>query len=65
MRWPWDPWAMGILLIFLAVAIGLAVIGEVIPLVGWHRDHPVGRVLGAFRSSGHLEDLLPEMGISP
>jgi hypothetical protein len=62
MRWPWDPRAMGILLIFLAVAISLVMIGEVIPPLWWHRDHPVVRVLLAFLAGGHLEDLLQEMG---
>jgi hypothetical protein len=47
---------MGILLIFLAVVSALVLIGEVIPLLWWHRDHPMVRVLLALLSGGHLEE---------
>jgi hypothetical protein len=57
MRWPRDPRVMGTLLIFLAVAIYLVMIGEVIPLLWWHRDLPVVRVLIAFLCGGLLQRL--------
>ena len=63
MHWPLDSRLMGILLISLAVAIYLAMIGEVIPLLWWHRDHPVVRVLLALLCGGHLEEPFQEMGI--
>jgi hypothetical protein len=53
---------MGILLIFLAVAIYLVMIGEVIPLLWWHRDQPV-RMLLALPCGGHLEEPFQETGI--
>jgi hypothetical protein len=63
MRWPRDSRLMGILLIFLAVAIYLVMIGEVIPLLWWHRDHPVARMLLALPCGGHLEEPFQETGI--
>jgi uncharacterized membrane protein len=53
---------MGILLIFLAVAIYLVMIGEIIPLLWPYRDYPLVRVLLAFLSGGHLEELFQETG---
>jgi hypothetical protein len=63
MRWPREPRVMGILLIFLAVAIYLVMIGEIIPLLWPYRDYPLVRVLLAFISGGHLEELFQETRI--
>ena len=63
MRWPREPRVMGILLIFLAVAIYLVMIGEIIPLLWQYRDYPLVRVLLAFLSGGHLEELFQGTGI--
>ena len=52
MRWPRQPRVMGILLIFLAVAIYLVMIGEIFPLLWQYRDYPLVRVLLAFLSGG-------------
>ena len=62
MRWFREPRIMGILLIFLAVVIYLVILGEVIPLLWPYRDHPLVRVLLAFLSGGHLEELFQETG---
>jgi short subunit fatty acids transporter len=62
MRWLRDSRIMGVLLIFLAVVMYLVMIGEVIPLLWPYRDHPLVRVLFAFLSGGHLEELFHETG---
>jgi hypothetical protein len=62
MRWLRDSRIMGVLLIFLAVVIYLVMMGEVIPLLWPYRDHPLVRVLLAFLSGGHLEELFHETG---
>jgi hypothetical protein len=54
---------MGILLVFLAVAIYLVMIGEIIPLLWQYRDDPLVRALLAFLAGGHLEELFQGTGI--
>jgi hypothetical protein len=62
MRQPREPRIMGILLILLAVVIYLIMMEEVMPLLWPYRDHPLVRVLLAFLSGGHLEELFQETG---
>jgi hypothetical protein len=63
MRWPREPRVMGFLFILLAVIIYLLMLGGVIPLLWPYRDHLLVRVLLAFLSGGHLEELFQETGI--
>ena len=62
MRWRRDSRVFGIALIFLAVVIYLVVMGWGVPLLWPYRDHPLVRVLFAFLTGGHLEELLQETG---
>ena len=62
MRQPREPRIIGILLILLAVVIYLIMMGEVMPLLWPYHDHPLVRVLLAFLSGGHLEELFQETG---
>jgi hypothetical protein len=63
MRWPREPRVMGFLLILFAVVIYFIMIAEVIPLLWPNRDRPLVRVLLAFFSGGHLEELFQEAGM--
>jgi hypothetical protein len=63
MRWPREPRIIGFLLILLAVVIYLIMFGGVIPLLWPYRDRLLVRVLLAFLSGGHLEELFQETGI--
>jgi hypothetical protein len=58
MRWPRRPRVMGVLLIALALIIYVVVMWGGIPLLWPYRDHPLVRVLLAFLTGGHLEELL-------
>jgi hypothetical protein len=63
MRWPREPRIMGFLFILFAVIIYLLMFGGVIPLLWLYRDRLLVRVLLAFLSGGHLEELFQETGI--
>ena len=63
MRWPREPRITGLLLTLVAVAIYLVIFGGVIPLLWPYRDRLLVRVLLAFLSGGHLEELFQETGI--
>jgi hypothetical protein len=52
-----------LLFILLAVIIYLLMFGGVIPLLWPYRDRLLVRVLLAFLSGGHLEELFQETGI--
>jgi hypothetical protein len=62
MRWLREPRIMSILFIFLAMVIYLVMIRVVMPRLWPYRDHPLVRVLLAFLSGGHLEELFQETG---
>jgi hypothetical protein len=64
MRWLREPRVMAIRLIFLGVVVYLVMIWGVMPLLWPYRDHPLVRVLLAFLSGGHLEELFQETGSS-
>jgi hypothetical protein len=64
MRWLREPRVMAILLIFLGVVVYLVMMWGVMPLLWPYRDHPLVRVLLAFLSGGHLEELFQETGSS-
>jgi hypothetical protein len=63
MRWPREPRIIDLLFILLAVIIYLLMFGGVIPLLWPYRDRLLVRVLLAFLSGGHLEELFQETGI--
>jgi hypothetical protein len=48
---------MGMLLIVLALIVYVVVMWGGIPLLWPYRDHPLVRVLLAFLTGGHLEEL--------
>lgn len=62
MRWLRDSRLLGIVLIVLAVVVYLVTMWGIIPLLWPYRDHSLVRVLLAFLSGGHLEELLQETG---
>jgi hypothetical protein len=62
MRWPFDSRVFGIVLILLAAVIYVIIMGWGFPLLWPYRDHPLVRVLLAFLSGGHLEELFQESG---
>ena len=53
---------LSILLIALAVVVYLVTMWEIIPLLWPYHDHPLVRLLLAFLSGGHLEELYQEAG---
>jgi hypothetical protein len=62
MRWLRRPRVMGMLLIALALIVYVVVMWGGIPLLWPYCDHPLVRVLFAFLTGGHLEELFQEMG---
>jgi hypothetical protein len=62
MRWFRRPRVMGMLLIVLALIIYVVVMWGGFPLLLPYRDHPLVRVLFAFLTGGHLEELFQETG---
>ena len=62
MRWLRGRHTMSVLLIVLALIVYVVVIWGGIPLLWPYRDHPLVRVLLAFLSGGHLEELFQETG---
>ena len=62
MRWRRERRIIGILLISLALFVYVLMMGGIIPLLWPYRDHPLMRVLLAFLSGGHLEELFQETG---
>jgi hypothetical protein len=57
MRWLRRSRVMGVLLIVLALILYVVVMWGGIPLLWPYRDHPLVRVLLAFLTGGHLEEL--------
>jgi hypothetical protein len=62
MRWLRRSRVMGMLLIVLALIVYVVVMWGGIPLLWPYRDHPLVRVLLAFLTGGHLEELFQETG---
>jgi hypothetical protein len=62
-RWFRESRFGGIVLILLAVVIYVIVMGWGFPLLWPYRDHPLVRVLFAFLTGGHLEELFQETGL--
>jgi hypothetical protein len=62
MRWLRRSRVMGMLLIVLALIVYVVVLWGGIPLLWPYRDHPLVRVLFAFLTGGHLEELFQETG---
>jgi RsiW-degrading membrane proteinase PrsW (M82 family) len=63
MRWLRESRLLGIVLMVMAAVVYLVLTWGMIPLLWPYRDHPLGWVLLAFLSGGHLEGLLQETGI--
>ena len=57
-----DSRLLGIVLIFMAIAVYFVTMWGVIPLLWPYRDHPLVHFLLVFLSGGHLEELLQETG---
>jgi hypothetical protein len=62
MRWRRECRVIGILLISLALFVYVIMMGGIIPLLWPYGDHPLVRVLLAFLTGGHLEELFQETG---
>jgi hypothetical protein len=62
MRWLRDFRVLGIVLAFLILASYFIILAWVFPLLWPYRDHPLVRVLLAFLSGGHLEELFQDPG---
>jgi hypothetical protein len=60
MRWLRESRLLGMVLMVLAIVVFLAMMWGVFPLLWPYRDHPLVRVLLAFLSGGHLEELFQE-----
>jgi hypothetical protein len=60
MRWLRDFRVLGIGLAFLILASYFIILEWVFPLLWPYRDHPLVRVVLAFLSGGHLEELLQD-----
>jgi hypothetical protein len=63
MCWLRDFRVLGIVLVFLILASYFIILAWVFPLLWPYRDHPLVRVLLAFLSGGHLEELLQDPGV--
>ena len=62
MRWLRDFRVLVIVLAVFILASYFIILGWVFPLLWPYRDHPLVRVLLAFLSGGHLEELLQDSG---
>jgi hypothetical protein len=60
MCWLRDFRVLGIVLVFLILASYFIILAWVFPLLWPYRDHPLARVLLAFLSGGHLEELFQD-----
>jgi hypothetical protein len=62
MRWLRESRLLGMVLIVLAVVVYLVMMWGGLPLLWPYGDHPLVRMLLAFLSGGHLEELFQETG---
>jgi hypothetical protein len=62
MRWLRRSRVRGIVLIVLTLVVYVIIMWGGIPLLWPYRDHPLVRVLFAFLTGGHLEELFQETG---
>jgi hypothetical protein len=62
MRWRRECRVIDILLISLALFVYVITMGGIIPLLWPYGDHALVRVLLAFLTGGHLEELFQETG---
>ena len=62
MRWVRGSRVTGMLLIALALIVYVVVMWVGIPVLWPYRGHPLVRVLLAFLTGGHLEELFQETG---